>query len=239
MANPPTIVGYTWDKAKAILRAETGNGYSEEMECVLKAALSDTTRIPSLKLKTNPIELQEYIQKWVEAYHRGYTNRPSVKRGKPSSTHPDVIIKILLEARLPDLSSTSAEEIVKGHSVLMSLENLVGDLLEEYLSERLKPFGWYCAWGSTIDAVDFCNKKGELLQVKNSDNSENSSSSRVRSGTKINKWSRRKSSKADRFSWDTLQEMTGADNLSEEDFRTFAVSVIKTNPDCIYIADSE
>ena len=104
-------------------------------------------------------------------------------------------MKIILLERLPELTQELANQVEGGHSLMMTIENLVGDLLEEYLSVKLKENGWCCCWGSTIDAVDFCKADGSLIQIKNSDNSENSSSSRVRAGTTIEKWYRRKSTK--------------------------------------------
>lgn len=108
-------------------------------------------------------------------------------------------------------------------------------MLEEYLALKLAEAGWYCCWGSCIDAVDFCQDKGRLLQVKNSDNSENSSSSRVRNGTTIEKWYRRKSRLYNTFNWSKLVAMTGVKTLSEHDFRQFVENTIKANPSCIYI----
>jgi len=58
------------------------------------------------------------------------------------------------------------------------------------LADNLIAYGWHCAWGETIRSVDFCSEDGQLLQIKNRSNSENSSSSRVREGTNIIKWFR-------------------------------------------------
>ena len=117
----------------------------------------------------------------------------------------------------------------------MNIENLVGELLEEYLNDKLKSDGWCCCWGSTIDAVDFCKADGTLLQVKNSDNSENSSSSRVRLGTSILKWNRRKSTKEETFMWAKLETLVGRKDLTEDDFRKYVDGIVKTNPNCVYI----
>ena len=60
------------------------------------------------------------------------------------------------------------------------------------------------------------------LQVKNSDNSENSSSNKVRKGTKIKikHWFRR-FSKKNKTNWDKLVEITGCEKLSNENFLEF------------------
>lgn len=91
--------------------------------------------------------------------------------------------------------------------------------------------------GSTIDAVDFCKADGSLLQIKTSDNSENSSSSRVRQGTPIGKWFRRFSRRPGVYNWESLNRMLGRPGyVSESDFRAFAEKTIAANPACIYIA---
>ena len=112
---------------------------------------------------------------------------------------------------------------------------------EEYLATILHPYGWYCCWGSTIDAVDFCKEDGSLLQVKTSNNSENSSSIRVRNGTEIRIWFRRFFNKANTFNWVALNEIIGRDIFNEEDserkFRDFITRTIRENPGCIYIPE--
>jgi hypothetical protein len=78
----------------------------------------------------------------------------------------------------------------------MGAENLVGDLLERYLASVLEPHGWIWCSGAMVKAVDFIlppSTSGgawRMLQVKNRDNSENSSSSAIRAGTEIEKWHR-------------------------------------------------
>ena len=76
----------------------------------------------------------------------------------------------------------------------MAAENIVGDLLERYLAKILEPKGWVWCAGSIVIAVDFIMRgdatKWNLLQIKNRDNSENSSSKKVRDGTEIQHWFR-------------------------------------------------
>src|SRR6202453_1801536 len=79
-----------------------------------------------------------------------------------------------------------------------------------YLAEKLEPSGrsggrspysesYYAGWiwcsGTSVKAVDFIhydekNNEWNLLQVKNRDNTENSSSSKIRDNTTIKKWFR-------------------------------------------------
>jgi len=229
---------YDGEKAVEYASLIAGERFSDEMSTVLLVAFNDKRNLPSLRfVEGNTIILKDYIEKWVHAYLRGYDSRPSTRIGKKSATFPDEIIRLILQSRLEDLSDDLAFEIEGGHSLMMTIENLVGDLLEEYLSINLYECGWYCCWGSTMDAIDFCKADGSLLQVKNSDNSENSSSSRVRSGTTIKKWHRRASTHKNTYDWDKLKEKVGCQDLSEDSFRHFVVKVITENPDCIFLEE--
>ena len=208
------------------------------MEAVLTVAIGDKRNLPSLRFPPSEIPLEQYVRKWVDAYLKGYKNRPSVRVGNRSATIPDSIIKEILQMRIETVSDSLADKIEGGHSLSMTIENMVGDLLEEYLSIKLADFNWYCCWGSTIDAVDFCKRDGSLLQVKTSDNSENSSSGRVREGTDIKKWFRRFSTRENTYNWAALNEMIGhkGENIvSESGFRDFVKRTIETNPNCIFL----
>ena len=134
------------------------------------------------------------------------------------------------------LEDNLADKIVAGHSLLMTIENNIGELLEEYLSVKFSPLGWYCCWGSTIDAVDFCKADGSLLQIKTSDNSENSSSSRVRQGTPNRKWFRRFSRRPGVYNWESLNRMLGRRDMCPSQTSGLAEKTIAANPACIYIA---
>lgn len=233
------------DKIFTYAKEYLGN-LPKDIEVVLKTAFSDVKNLPTLGYnakKTNDyndvISLKEYVVKFVDKYTKGFENRPSVRNGNSSKTFPDPIVGKILSIRIKTINNNDLKKIIDGHSLQMSIENIVGDLLEEYLSLRLADLGWYCCWGNSIDAVDFCNEKGELLQIKNSDNSENSSSSRVRNGTQIMKWARRKSTKENTFYWEDLIALTGAKNISEEDFVKFVSATIEKNPACIYVANEE
>ena len=210
--------------------------YDDALETVLTVAFSDLRNLPTLRFpKEKTIILKEYVEKWVNAYFKAFDNRPSQRVGNESSTHSDPIIKTILGARIQGLEDL--DRLEAAHAMMMTIENIVGDLLEEYLCEKLAEDGWFCCWGSTLDAIDFCKKGGSLLQVKNSDNSENSSSSRVRNGTTIKKWHRRNSRRENSFNWKALNEMVGREDLSEKDFQLFVNKVIRKNEAAIFVSD--
>jgi hypothetical protein len=235
MKDTQNLRSYSVPDALSFARRFAGHDYSEQLEVVLTVAMGDKRNLPSLRIIKPIIPLDEYIEKWVLAYLRGYKNRPSVRVGKRSETVPDSIIKEILKMRINTVNDSQADEIEGGHSLSMTIENMVGDLLEEYLSIKLADYNWYCCWGSTIDAVDFCKRDGSLLQVKTSDNSENSSSSRVREGTDIKKWFRRFSTRENAYNWAALNRMIGNSIFSEDDFKSFVNRTVTSNPNCIYV----
>ena len=70
---------------------------------------------------------------------------------------------------------------------------MIGQLLERYIINAAKDYGWIFT-AECVKAVDFLKKEENNwipLQIKNSDNTENSSASAIRNGTKIQKWFRR------------------------------------------------
>lgn len=218
--------------AKEFAKAE----YSTDLEIVLLIAISDQKNLPTLYYKSkDPISFKEYIEKWARNYIDGYNNRPSVKKGNKPGTFPDYIIKLILEIATNNIEKKTLDAIAEGHSLMMTIENLTGYLLEEYLSVKLKENGWYCCWGASMVSVDFCKEDGSLLQVKNSDNSENSSSGAIRNGTKIKKWARRNSKKEGKDYWPKLNEIVGRTDLNEKDFEHFVITTVKKNPECLDI----
>ncbi|WP_088233116.1 SinI family restriction endonuclease [Bacillus cereus] len=133
---------------------------------------------------------KEYLIKWCKGYERDRDN-PALKR--PLKTYGEEDAALIERIA----SNTQADEktinnYMLGHLLFMSAENMNGSILEEYLAEVLEPYGWIWCAGATFRAIDFCHLGEEtiLLQVKNKYNTENSSSSAIRSGTTIKKWNR-------------------------------------------------
>lgn len=141
------------------------------------------------------------------------------------ATIPDEMVSVILHEYF-DIPSEDLARAKKEHLLSMGAENLVGDLLERYLASILEPRGWIWCSGSMIKAVDFIkpppkdSKTYRLLQVKNRDNSENSSSSAIRIGTTIEKWHRTFSKRVG-SNWNAFPESSIRPLVSEEDFRKF------------------
>lgn len=162
-----------------------------------------------------------YIQKQAIAF--ASARKPRAKQ--PSRTVPDKMVSVVLQAFF-DTPAADLARIQREHLLSMGAENLIGDLLERYLASVMEPRGWIWCSGSMVRAVDFvrppeaAGQGWRLLQVKNRDNSENSSSSAIRSGTAIEKWFRTFSKKAG-ANWAAFPDATLRPHLSEEGFETF------------------
>ncbi len=125
-----------------------------------------------------------------------------------------------------NVKESHLQRVKREHLLSMSAENLVGGLLERYLANVLEPHGWIWCSGSMIRGVDFIKSPQTpdgvwvLLQVKNRDNSENSSSSAIRGGTTIKKWFRTFSRKPG-SNWEVFPDDSLRKELSEDGFRAF------------------
>ena len=108
--------------------------------------------------------------------------------------------------------------------------------MERYINSLLKDKGWYWCCGDFVKAIDFLSKDDEgqwfALQIKNRNNSENSSSSAIRDNTTIQKWFRSfsKDTKKGRPSftnWDKLPSLMQGHNLSEQGFKEFVLEYVR------------
>jgi len=206
--------------------------WNEEVLHVFNVIVKDSDRVPNIGGKKDDAETT--IKKWIQRYKSGHDNRASVRIAKALTTVPDPIVNTLINVRMPHLSEQDLLKIGHAHQIAMSVENLLGLLLEEYLAINLKQIGWHCAWGETVKSVDFVNVDGRLLQIKNRSNSENSSSSAVRNGTQIKKWYRIKANKVE-YMWASLNSFCGTTVFSEQAFVNFATECIQNNPESIRV----
>ena len=200
------------------------------------AALYDHKGLANdIKGKTQ--DVKERLTKWVNIFKSAYEKRISVRQSDIPATTPDRAVNVILKSALPKLPHGEDCTIVYAHRLAMSAENILGVLLEEYIFTRLQEIEkemtkrWSLAWGTTIKAVDFCSSHGDLLQVKNRSNSENSSSKAFRQERNIQSWFRT-DAKTGEHKWKDLCKLLGCDEstLSEEGFQNFIQSTLKFNP---------
>jgi hypothetical protein len=137
----------------------------------------------------------------------------------PINTTPDAAVAVILSS-LYGYKTDATERIKVEHQHAMIAENLVGELLEHYLAASLEPTGWVWCAGSFVKAIDFIkptNNGYELLQVKNRDNTENSSSKAIRKGTPIKYWFRF-FSRTGATNWDSFPDTKARKLISETGF---------------------
>lgn len=202
--------------------------------CFVFAAIAhDLDRVPGNIGGGNDDEAM-VIGKWLRKYQNGKEGCASKRKSNPPGTIADPIIEEIIGTRLRHLSEKDLPKITYAHRLAMSAENILGLMLEEYLAENLKSYGWHCAWGETVKSVDFVHENGGLLQIKNRSNSENSSSSAVREGTKIEKWYRIKADRVETM-WDSLNKICATTHLGEAKFVEFVRATIKINPGCLAV----
>lgn len=132
-----------------------------------------------------------------------------------------------------DIPVVDLDRAKREHLLSMGAENLVGDLLERYLASVMEARGWIWCSGAMVRAVDFvkppdrASGKWRTLQVKNRDNSENSSSSAIRNGTDIEKWHRTFSKKVG-SNWADFPDQALRADLSEAAFKTFVRGYLRS-----------
>lgn len=192
-------------------------------------------------LQQNSNASQADVESFINKFFNAYNHRPSKRISGKMTTVPDKLIDNLIGARIKSFTPNDIALIRFGHRLSMGAENIIGLILEEYIHTKVLKYGWATCWGSCIKAVDLCSKNGDLIQIKNKDNTENSSSDKIRAGTTIQKWYRL-SSRTGQTEWEILNTMLGipaSDKLSEDKFIQFARDVVIVNPKCLYVDSVE
>ncbi len=147
---------------------------------------------------------------------------------KLPSTIADPVVKIILE-NFWDVPADASDAALRHHAMAMGAENIIGTLLEHFLASILEPAGWIWCSGAIVRATDFICRQPDgswlALQVKNRDNSENSSSKAIRDGTNIRHWFRTFSRKTG-TNWDNFPAKI--DGLDEGQFRHFVANYLQS-----------
>ena len=214
-----------------------------DLDLIFAVAIHNRDRFPGINL-TGAQSPQSYIERWVKGYVDAINNPPSRRTANPKSACTDPAIRVIVKA----IQGLTGEEASLGeatHNLFMSAENIQGNLLEEYISEKARPYGFLWCCGNVLRAIDFCNSDGTFfLQVKNKSNTENSSSSNIREGTAIEKWYRlgtrtRNRVKVPDYKWPTLNALINAHktqghklspcSMSEDDYQQFLTQKAQAN----------
>ncbi len=165
--------------------------------------------------------LEKYFLSYLKRYQSEVSSRLVLSEVQ---TIPDPALDVILRS-FAKLENTS--QVSELHRKAMAAENLLGGLLERYIAANLQPIGWVWCAGNTVRAVDFLSSDMSLaVQIKNRDNSENSSSSAIRAGTSIQKWFRIYS-KTGKTNWEAFPQRLDPP-LSEDGFYVFIENYSKT-----------
>lgn len=180
--------------------------------------LADFSEFRPTRVSRASYGTRTYAEDLAAAFERG--RNPIAP--EPPSTVPDPLVSLILNKYfgIPESQLDRAKE---EHKLAMASEGIVGVLLERYIASEIEPMGWVWCSGEVVKSIDFIRKVGgswQMLQVKNRDNSENSSSAAIRRGTSIEKWHRTKS-RTGATRWDEFPDAKCRRKLSEEGFHSF------------------
>jgi hypothetical protein len=137
----------------------------KDLDCIFEIALKNKDRFPTINLQ-NKQNYKLYIERWVKGYYDAVNNPPSKRKAKPKATCNDPAIKNIVKStqHLTEEEATLAEN---NHNLFMSAENNQGNLLEEYIAFKIRPYGFLWCQGNVLRAIDFCNTDGSFfLQIK-------------------------------------------------------------------------
>lgn len=165
---------------------------NENLDDIFQVAMLDRKNLFPNQNKNSE---EKCLRNWINGYIQSIDNLPSSHIGEAKKTCSDPALAMIVKNAC-ELDDDEIEKMENAHNLFMSAENIQGELLEEYIAENVEDYGWVWCSGNALRAVDFCKRDGSaLLQVKNKNNTENSSSSAIRNGTKIEKWHRLKTKK--------------------------------------------
>lgn len=222
-----------------------GKPHLNALQYIFNFAISNMEYFPNLAL-IEGATFKDYLVRWVKSYEEAISKLPSKKTAQPKGSCSDPAVKTIVQY-VTGVSDEKAEEQNKYHNLFMSAENIQGGLLEEYIYNNVREFGWIWCAGNTLHAVDFVAQDGtRLLQIKNKSNTENSSSSKIRTDTPIEKWYRLgtktvRGEKQPAYKWDELNKIINAHKgsttkvcaMSEEGYIAFLKAVSTSNKNII------
>lgn len=215
----------------------------EDLDLIFNIALSHPDRFPSINLYQDK-NIRNYIQRWIQGYCDAVAIPPSMRHASQKLSCSDPAINTIVKFT-QGFSDEEIKVAEKSHNLFMSAENAQGHLLEEYIASVVRPYGFLWCCGNVLRSIDFSNTEGScFLQVKNKSNTENSSSSKIREGTKIIRWYRlgtqtKNKVKYPLYKWSTINGIVNdnktegfdlpACNMSEDGYQKFLIEKANNN----------
>lgn len=244
-----TLSDFNVDKKKirgGFLSIIQGNPFFNDLYMILEIGLNDMSLFPNIRLASDST-FMDYLYKWIKGYEESAINPPSQRQASPKGSCSDPAIQTIVQIAT-NIDSNFAQRMAAYHNLFMSAENIQGNLLEEFISRSVRPYGWIWCNGNVLRAIDFCSSDGAiLLQIKNKSNTENSSSSAIRAGTDIKKWYRlgtqtRNGVKYPAYKWDSLNAIINSHittslpancNMNEDSYQAFLRDITSNNTSII------
>ena len=231
---------------KTFMELTNNNSIYNDLKTILSVGLNNRNLFPNIRLDKDS-SYEDYLKKWIKSYTDATSNPPSKHKATPKGSCSDPAIQTIVQIAT-NSNDYFAERMLSYHNLFMSAENIQGNLLEEYISKSIRPYGWIWCNGNVLRAIDFCSIDGKfLLQVKNKSNTENSSSSAIRIGTNIKKWYRlgtqtKNDEKFPCYKWDLLNDIINRHtisntipncNMNENSYQEFLKNITLQNPNII------
>lgn len=233
----------TLDRIRVEFESIVGDStFFADLRIIFYIGIENLSLFPNIRLSERAT-YQEYLVKWVKGYEDAMRNLPSCRIASPKGSCSDPAIQTMVQIAT-NTNTAFVRRMSEYHNLFMSAENIQGNLLEEYISYSVRPYGWIWCNGNVFRAVDFCSLDGKvLLQVKNKSNTENSSSSAIRIGTDIRKWYRlgtriKNGEKIPVYKWDELNDIINSHittnvvsicRMNEEEYQMFLCGVVQRN----------
>lgn len=197
-------------------------GYKNQFVSVVRFLATQPGLAKKLTGKNPPaVGSPPYLDRLAFDFVRGrLVNGPK----RPETVPDSMVSKILVEYF--DVPKTKVNMVTEEHLLAMASEGIVGNVLEHYIASVAEPHGWAWCSGNMVLAVDFIKAPSsaggnwKMLQIKNRSNSENSSSSKIRVGTQIEKWFR-VDARTGATKWDSFPDITVKNHLNETAFEIF------------------
>jgi len=162
----------------------------------------------------------------VKSATKEFNSRKTSERKDPNFVLDPVAVMITEKwNKAAGIATIDKTTLITAHGTMNSAETLIGNLLERYLAEQIEESGWFWSAGKSVKHTDFIkyqDGKLSLLQVKNSEDSENWASGQVRLGTEIVPWFRRKSGKnLGEVNWGEFPDESVRHKISESGFHEY------------------
>lgn len=186
----------------------------------------------------------DYLVDWASRYS-SFTLPSQRVDNRNGKAFDEALYQILSDGLA--ISPKRATQLALSHQTIERAEIIVGNLLEEFVNSEIQTKGWIWCKGETLQSIDFIKveqgQKPHLLQIKNSTNSENSSSKKVRKNKpyQVDAWNRSEANSVDdggfrKTRWDKLYKILEYSDdeieqskLTDEEFVSFISSCCATN----------